>query len=149
MASNVAETVIGASVLLVAGGFLVYAANTTDVALGAGGYDVKASFYKAEGLNIGGDVQVAGVKIGVISDIRLDPATFKAIVTMNIRDAYKLPEDSSVKIVSDGLLGGNYIRIEPGNYEFNMEPGGEFENVQSSVNLSDLISRFVQGSGSE
>ena len=149
MASNVAETVIGAVVLAVAGGFLVYAANTADITVGGNGYEVKARFFKAEGLDIGGDVQVAGVKIGSISSIALDPENFKAIVTMSIRDEVKLPEDSSVKIVSDGLLGANYIRIEPGNFEFNMEPGGEFENVQSSVNFFDLVAKFVQGSGTE
>ncbi|MEL6996767.1 MAG: MlaD family protein, partial [Pseudomonadota bacterium] len=92
MVSNAAETLIGAVVLAVAGGFLVYAANTADVSVGGGGYDLKAEFRKAEGLSLGGDVQISGVKIGSVTSIELNPETFRASVSMSIRDNVKIPE---------------------------------------------------------
>ncbi len=149
MASNAAETLIGALVLAVAGGFLVYAANTADVAVGGAGYALKADFRKAEGLNVGGDVQISGVKVGSITSISLNPETYRASVTLSIRDEVKVPEDSLAKIVSEGLLGGNFVTIDPGASDFMLEDGAEFEHTQGSINLIDLVMKFGQGSGSE
>lgn len=149
MASNAAETLIGALVLAVAGGFLVYAANTADVSVGGNGYALKADFRKAEGLNVGGDVQISGVKVGSITSISLNPETYRASVTLSIRDEVKVPEDSLAKIVSEGLLGGNFVTIDPGASDFMLEDGAEFEHTQGSINLIDLVMKFGQGSGSE
>lgn len=149
MASNAAETLIGALVLAVAGGFLVYAANTADVSVGGGGYALKAEFRKAEGLNVGGDVQISGVKVGSITSIALNPTTYRASVSLSIRDEIKVPEDSLAKIVSEGLLGGNFVTIDPGASDFMLEDGAEFEHTQGSINLIDLVMKFGQGSGSE
>lgn len=149
MASNAAETLIGALVLAVAGGFLVYAANTADVSVGGGGYALKAEFRKAEGLNVGGDVQISGVKVGSITSIALNPSTYRASVSLSIRDEIKVPEDSLAKIVSEGLLGGNFVTIDPGASDFMLEDGAEFEHTQGSINLIDLVMKFGQGSGSE
>ena len=145
MASSAAETVIGAAVLAVAGGFLVYAANTADVGVGNAGYELKAEFRAAEGLNIGGDVQIGGVKVGSIADVSLNPANYFAVVTMSIREEVKIPEDSIAKVASESLLGGNYIAIDPGGSDFMLEDKSEFEHTQGSVNLMDIIGRFVQG----
>lgn len=146
MVSNAAETLIGAVVLAVAGGFLVYAANTADVSVGGGGYDLKAEFRKAEGLSLGGDVQISGVKIGSVTSIELNPETFRASVNMSIRDNVKIPEDSVAKIASEGLLGGNFISVDPGASDFMLEDGAEFEFTQGSINLIDLVVKFGQGS---
>ena len=145
MASNAAETLIGALVLAVAGGFLVYAANTADVAVGGAGYALKADFRKAEGLNIGSEVQISGVKIGSVTSVELNPKNYFAVVTMSIRDDVKIPEDSIAKGASESLLGGNYIAIDPGGSDFMLEDKSEFEHTQGSVNLMDIIGRFVQG----
>ena len=149
MASNAAETLIGALVLAVAGGFLVYAANTADVSVSGGGYALKAEFRKAEGLSIGGDVQISGVKVGSITAISLNPETFRASVDMSIRENVKIPEDSMAKIASEGLLGGNFVAVDPGASEFMLEDGSSFEHTQGSINLIDLVLKFGQGSGSE
>ena len=145
MASSAAETVIGAAVLAVAGGFLVYAANTADVAVGGKGYELTAEFRAAEGLNIGGDVQIGGVKVGSITDISLNPKNYFAIVTMSIRDNVKVPEDSIAKVASESLLGGNFISIDPGGSDFMLQDKAAFDHTQGSVNLMDIIGRFVQG----
>lgn len=146
MASNAAETLIGALVLAVAGGFLVYAANTADVSVGGGGYELKAEFRKAEGLSVGGDVQISGVKVGSITSIALNPETFRASVDLSIREDVKIPEDSVAKIVSEGLLGGNFVAVDPGASDFMLEDGAEFEFTQGSINLIDLVMKFGQGS---
>ena len=75
MASNAAETLIGAVVLTAAAGFLVYAANTADVNVGGSGYELVAKFRKAEGIDVGGDVRIAGIKVGSISSMELDMKT--------------------------------------------------------------------------
>lgn len=145
MASSAAETVIGAAVLTVAGGFLVYAANTADVSVGGAAYQLKAEFRAAEGLNVGGDVQIGGVKVGSISDIALNPQNYFAVVSMTIRQDIKVPEDSIAKVASESLLGGNYIAIDPGGSDFMLEDESSFEHTQGSVNLMDIIGRFIQG----
>ncbi|MFK7941434.1 MAG: outer membrane lipid asymmetry maintenance protein MlaD [Paracoccaceae bacterium] len=148
MASSVAETIIGAAVLAVAGGFLVYAANTADVAVGGSNYDLNAEFRKAEGLSVGSEVQISGVKIGSITGIKLNTENFRASVGLSIRDDVKIPEDSIAKIASEGLLGGNFVAIDPGNSDFMLEPGAAFEHTQGSINLIDLVLKFGQGSDS-
>jgi phospholipid/cholesterol/gamma-HCH transport system substrate-binding protein len=146
MASNVAETLIGAAVLAVAGGFLVYAAQTADIGgVGAGNYELKAAFRKASGVSVGADVRVSGVKVGTVSDLRLDPETYQAIASFAISDDIKIPEDSAVKITSDGLLGGSYIAIDPGASEFLAEDGYTLEFTQGSVDLLELLSKAVTG----
>lgn len=148
MANNAAETVIGAVVLAVAGGFLVYAANTADVSLSASGYELTAEFRKAEGLAIGNEVQISGVKIGSVRSIDLNPQSFYASVTISVQDSIRIPEDSIAKIVPESLLGGNLIAIDAGASEFMLEPGAAFEFTQGSVNLLDLVLRFGSGTDS-
>lgn len=147
MSDNVTETLIGAVILVVAGGFLVFAANTADVST-AGGYGVIAKFRKAEGLNVGGDVRIAGVKVGTISDMELDRETYFAALTLRIRDDVRIPDDSGAKITASSLLGDSYVAIDPGASEFMMEAGGEIPFTQGSVSIGDLIGKFIQGAGS-
>lgn len=146
MSNSVTETLIGAVVLVVAGGFLVYAANTADVST-AGGYGVIAKFRKAEGLNVGGDVRIAGVKVGSVSDMELDRETYFATLTLSIRDDVRIPEDSAAKITASSLLGDNYVAIDPGASEFMLEAGEEIPYTQGSVSFGDLIGKFIQGAG--
>jgi phospholipid/cholesterol/gamma-HCH transport system substrate-binding protein len=145
MASNAAETLIGAVVLAVAGGFLVYAANTADVSVGASSYELIAKFRKAEGIDVGGDVRIAGVKVGSIASMTLDPVTYTANVTMFVDVDVKVPEDSVAKITSASLLGASYVAIDPGGADLMLEPGEELVFTQSSVSVGDLIGKFIHG----
>jgi phospholipid/cholesterol/gamma-HCH transport system substrate-binding protein len=145
MASNAAETLIGAAVLAAAGGFLVYAANTADLGRGGGGYEVIAKFRKAEGISVGGDIRIAGVKVGSVTGMGLDPKTYKAKVTMSVDTDVQLPEDSLAKITSSSLLGDSYIAIDPGGSDLMIEPGGEITITQSSVSFGDMLGKFIHG----
>ena len=146
MASQATETLIGAIVLAVAGGFLVYAANTADLSLG-GGYPLAADFRAADGLDAGSDVRLSGVKVGSVTSISLNPQNYFARVGLALDEDVRIPEDSIAKIASDGLLGGNHIAIDPGASEFMLEPGAQFQHTQGSINLIDLVSKAIHGGG--
>lgn len=147
MANNIAETVIGAAVLVAAGGFIAYAAQTADLGGGGDSYTLNASFRSASGIGPGTDVRLSGVKIGTVAAMRLDPQTYQAVTVLALDDEVLIPEDSDAKIAADGLLGGNYVSITPGGSEFMIEAGGEILNTQGSVSLLDLLISFGTGGG--
>jgi len=144
MANNAVETLVGAVVLCVAGGFLYYAAENADFGGGAS-YPLTADFFKADGVGVGGDVRISGVKVGTVDSLMLNEKTYQAQLTFAMREGIKLPSDSSAKIASDGLLGGSYVSIEPGGSEYFLEPGEAIEHTQGSVSLLDLIGKAVAG----
>jgi phospholipid/cholesterol/gamma-HCH transport system substrate-binding protein len=142
--NNTVETLIGAFVVAVAIGFLFFAYTTTHNG-SFGGYDVKATFNSADGIQTGTDVRLHGIKIGTVSAIDLDPKNYNAIVHLSIRDDVHIPDDSSIKVISS-LLGGNaYLSIQPGGSDKMLVAGGEITNTQGSVNLMDLIGRVIYG----
>ena len=111
--NNVAETLIGAVVVAVAVGFLAFAYSRTGSG-GLSGYEINARLPKADGLAVGTDVRLAGIKIGTVTDLTLDPKTYLVTVHMSIRNDIKLPVDSSVLVTQAGFLGGQYLSITPG-----------------------------------
>ncbi|MCG8355804.1 MAG: outer membrane lipid asymmetry maintenance protein MlaD [Kiloniellales bacterium] len=142
MRKNIIETIMGAVVLLVAIVFVSFAFQTSDVQ-NVEGYQVVASFDNASGLTAGTDVRMAGVKIGTVASNELDTETFLANVTMNIDEAIKLPTDTSARIIPDGLLGGNFVSLEPGGEEENLKQGGVINYTQGAINVVDLLGRFI------
>jgi phospholipid/cholesterol/gamma-HCH transport system substrate-binding protein len=144
--NNVAETLIGAVVIAVAVGFLAFAYLRT----GSGslsGYEVNAKLPKADGLSVGTDVRLAGIKIGTVTDLTLDPKTYLVTVHMSVRNDIKLPVDSSVLVTQAGFLGGQYLSITPGGDDKMMRAGAFFENAQGSIDVMGLVSRFTGGTG--
>lgn len=144
---NVAETLVGALVLATAIGFVAYTAQGTDVAVGGGEYEVSADFRKADGLTIGGDVRISGVKIGTVTSLTLDPQTYNARVAFSIRDDIEIPTDSSARIASEGLLGGAYVSIEPGAADEMLEAGDDLSYTQGSIDILDLVGKAISGGG--
>lgn len=146
MAGNsVVETLLGVAVVATAAGFLLYAGRTGGMQLAGGGYPLTASFRSVEGVAVGTDVRLAGVKVGTVTDVTLDPASYRAHLTFTVREDLELPEDSDVKIASEGLLGGSFVEISPGASGFMLEPGDEVVNTQGSVSLLNLLMRFGTG----
>ena len=138
------ETLIGAAViaLAVAVAALVYY-RTGGSALS--GYEINAKLAKVDGLAIGTDVRLAGIKIGTVSDLTLDPRTYLVTVHMDIRKDIKLPEDSSVLVTQAGFLGGQYLSVTPGGDDKMMAAGSYFENAQGSIDVMNLVGRFATG----
>ncbi len=148
MASNAAETLIGAAVLAAAAGFVVYAGQTAGID-GPGGdrYELHAAFRKAEGVAVGADVRISGVKVGTVTGLDLDPQTYRAMASFAIDGSLKLPDDTSASIQSEGLLGGNYLALTPGGSDLMLAPGEEILYTQGSVNLLDLVGRAISSVG--
>ena len=152
MNNSLVETLIGAVVLLVAAIFLVFAYSSSGIGGSVSGYDLNAKFFNAEGLRIGSDVRLSGVKVGSVTEQTLDAKTYQAVIGMTLRTDVQLPEDSVAKISSSGLLGDAYVALEPGGSDTMMKPGATFQYTQGSVNLMDLISKAIfssVGSGAE
>ena len=142
-----AETGVGAVVIAAAAGFLAYSLTVGGHGPGHG-FEVQAKFGQVGALAPGAVVSVAGVKVGTVSSIALDPKTFLAVVKLDLDSKTVLPADSTAKITSDSLLGGQHISIEPGGSADNLKPGGEIENTQGAVDLFSLVGQFIRSSGS-
>ncbi|MFN3587640.1 MAG: outer membrane lipid asymmetry maintenance protein MlaD [Moraxellaceae bacterium] len=107
-------------------------------------YQVTASFQNAGGLTVRAKVTMAGVVIGRVTDIRLDPATLKARVTMDIfKEVNEISTDAVASILTAGLLGEKYIGIVPGADDTYLKNGDEIEQTQSALVLEDLIGKFL------
>jgi phospholipid/cholesterol/gamma-HCH transport system substrate-binding protein len=146
MANNVIETVMGAVVLTVAGGFLYFAYSNSNVKR-VEGYQLTADFSNISGVGLGSDVRVGGIKVGVIESLTLDPKTYEAVATMRIEKFVKLPKDSSAAVQSAGLLGEKFIAITPGGDETMLKNGDAITYTQASVNLEDMIGKFMFSGG--
>ena len=146
MSRNLLETLLGAVVLIVAIGFLLFAYNTSQVKQD-GGYELIARFDKVDGLERGSDVRISGIKVGTVLDQTLDPETYRAEVRFSLREDIQLPADTSAAVVSNGLLGGKYLALIPGGDIEMLEPGGEVTLTQSAVNLEDLIGHMIFNQG--
>lgn len=139
------EVATGAAVLLVAGGFLVFAVANTGQKLGVEGYLLHAVFDHVDGLAPGADVRIAGVKVGSVGGIKLNPKTFQADVTFTVQNNLALTTDSSATISTDGLLGGKYLALASGGEDAMLKPGGTITITQGSVNLEALIGKYIFG----
>lgn len=145
MAENKAEVLAGAAVLAAAVAFMVYAGAGSGFAPQADSYALRASFRSVEGITAGSDVRLAGVKVGTITSLTLNPATFFADATILVDQAVQLPSDSQIVISSEGLLGGNYVELIPGGALETLSPGDEIEDTQGAVSLIGLLMKFVTG----
>ncbi len=142
MEKNLVETLLGAVVLVVAGLFLSFAYTSTSLTT-SGGYDLLARFERIDGINVGSDVKLSGIKVGTVVEQKLDPDTFMAVIRMNIDPAVKLPTDTVAQITSEGLLGGQYLALVPGGDDRNIGPGGEIKYTQAPINLMALLGKFI------
>ena len=149
MAYERAEIVAGAAVLAVALGFTLYAARGAGLGAEADSYPLTASFRSVEGVSVGTDVRLAGVKVGTVTDLRLNPETYFADATITMRKDVAVPVDSTILIASEGLLGGTFVEVQPGGALEMLEPGGEVEDTQGAVSLITLLMKFAGGGGDE
>ncbi|HAU28645.1 MAG TPA: outer membrane lipid asymmetry maintenance protein MlaD [Rhodospirillaceae bacterium] len=144
---NAMETVLGAVVLVVASVFLVFAYKTADLRP-VKGYEVTARFSKLDGLKVGSDVRISGVKVGSVMTMTLDHDTYQANVDLSIDSSIRLPIDTMATVTSDGLLGEKFLSLEPGVEEDEIPPRGRIDNTQSAPGLEQLIGHFIYKSTS-
>ncbi|MGE3303947.1 MAG: outer membrane lipid asymmetry maintenance protein MlaD [Hyphomonadaceae bacterium] len=148
MKEQTAETIVGALVAIVAGAFLAFAVARAGGAETQGGYPIIARFNRVDGISVGSDVRMSGVKVGAVSAVSLDPNSYMAQITFSVDQKYKVPEDSTAKISSDGLLGGAYVSIEAGGAEAMLKPNGEIAQTQGSVDLLTTLVSAMSNMGS-
>jgi len=144
MNNNLLETLVGALVLVVAGLFLYFAYSRTDVAAG-GEFELIAKFDRIDGIALGSDVRISGIKVGSVTNQFLDLDSFEATLQISIDSDIALPEDSSAKISSEGLLGGSFVALEPGGAPDLLRAGDEIQFTQGTVDLMGLIGQVVHG----
>jgi phospholipid/cholesterol/gamma-HCH transport system substrate-binding protein len=112
-------------------------------------YRVFGEFDNIGGLKVRAPIKSAGVVVGRVADIRLDPMTFRAVVSMDLQEGFSFPKDTSAKILTSGLLGEQYVGLEPGGDEANLGAGDKFPRTQSAVVLENLISQFLYSKASD
>ncbi|OYX45374.1 MAG: outer membrane lipid asymmetry maintenance protein MlaD [Rhodobacterales bacterium 32-67-9] len=149
MAENITEVLTGAGVLAAAVGFLVFAGNGEGFTRATDSYELTASFRSVEGITVGTDVRLAGVKVGTVTELALNPTTFFADATVTVRNDVAVPDDSTIVVASEGLLGGAFIEILPGGSPMDLEPGAEIEDTQGAVSMIALMMKFVGAKSGE
>ena len=139
------ETLVGLFVLLGLVGLVFLALQAANLGSSRGGdtYMVQARFDNIGGLKPRAPVRVAGVTVGRVKSIGVDPKTFQGVVTLDIESTYRFPKDSAAKILTSGLLGDQYIGLEPGGDDANLAAGDTIAQTQSAVVLENLIGQFL------
>jgi len=143
MSENRLEIAVGGVVLALAVGFAVFLAQSTGLSGSSSSYQISASFRSAEGISVGTDIRLAGVKIGTISDLKLNSETYRAESILSVRNDVRIPDDSALAVSSEGLLGGSFIEVIPGASFDYLEAGDEIIDTQGSVSLIQLLLKFV------
>ena len=150
MQRNTLETFIGFLVLLVSGLFFYDAYRVTQVNYGVNGsYVLKARFERIDGLNLGSDIKIGGIKIGKVVKLDLDPKTYQAVATLQLKHDIKLPKDSTAAVGSNGLFGEKYVTIVPGADDELLANNDTIQYTQSPVNLENLLGKFMFNSNQD
>ncbi|NQV57839.1 MAG: MCE family protein [Rhodospirillales bacterium] len=142
MRRNLAETVMGGVVLLVAAWFLYVFTTTAQVKTKAG-YELTAKFTDTGGLQPGSDVRISGIAVGSVTANRLDPKTYEAIVSLSIRPGVNVPKDTVATIASAGLIGGNYIRLKPGRSKEILAAGAPITKSEDFRSLERQVGEII------
>lgn len=143
MKNSTVETLIGTAVVAIAAVFFLYAYQASEQGGAAGSYRISAEFDNAEGVSVGTDVRVAGVKIGSVVGFSLNPENFQANVVMELDPAVKLTEDATAKVTAEGLLGSKFISLEQGGADTILAAGDIISNTQGAVDIWSLISQAM------
>ena len=136
------ETIMGLVVLIVALLFLAFAYRVSDLQV-VKGYQLKAEFMKVGGLSVGSDVRINGIKVGTVTSQKLNGDDYMADVTFSISSNIKLPKDSTVSIVSDGLVDDKFVKIEPGKSKEYLQSGDSFKNTKDFKTIEDMVGEII------
>lgn len=139
MSNTAVETAIGAAVLAVAAGFLTYAYQSRGLDGNAGLHEMVAEFSSVEGIGSGSEVRLAGIRVGTVVALELDPRTYTVDARFTVRDDLALPEDTEVSVASEGLLGGAFLELRAGESEFRLGDGDRLYKTRSGESLLNQI----------
>ena len=139
------QLVVGVFMILGFLGFSYMAIKLGDVELlhDAHSYSLKANFTSVSGLKLGADIEIAGVKVGKVADIRLDGKYYEAVVKMTLNDGVQIQEDSTASIRTSGLIGDRFINITPGGSDAYLKDGGVISETEPAVSLEELVSKYI------
>ena len=139
------ETLVGCFVLLGMAGLVFLALKAANLGGVGGGdtYTLNAHFDNIGGLKVRAPVRTAGVTVGRVTGIKLDSKTFQGVVAMEIDRSYQFPKDTAAKILTAGLLGDQYVGMDPGGDDKNLAAGETLAQTQSAVVLENLIGQFL------
>ena len=140
---NRGEALVGLLVVVLAALFVLFAWQRTGGGMKAGGIKVVALFPNASGVNVGTDVRVAGLKVGNVTALALDPQSYQVKVSIALDPTVKLPTDSSAAITSEGLLGSTFVAFTPGGASTSLKSGDTITDTQGSMDLMALIGQFI------
>ena len=146
---NLGEALVGLVVILLAAWFVAFAWNRTGGGARTGGAQIVALFPNASGVNAGTDVRVAGLKVGSVTGLALDPQSYQVKVSIAFQPAVKLPADSTAAITSEGLLGATFIAFTPGGSPTPLKSGDIVTDTQGSLDLMSLIGQFINKPASD
>ncbi len=144
MKSSTLETIVGAAIIAVAVAFFTFAYNASGKgsSLG-GGYHISAEFDNVDGVAVGSDVRVAGIKIGSVVGQGLNPQSYQARLDMLIQNNIELSDDTSAKITAEGLLGAKFVALDPGGSETKITEGGVLSYTQGAIDIWSIISQAM------
>ena len=141
MRYSLVEILLGAIVLLTAIGFLTLGMQSINSQ--KNGYNISLIFGSTAGLKNGDDVKISGISVGKITKLELDLDDYNAKVNIIIDNNIKIPDDSSAKITSSSLLGGNFLDIIPGSSEQNLEPSDIIYDTRDPVSFTDMLGKVI------
>ena len=136
------EIVMGAMVLVVAVGFLILGMQSINNNQKEG-YNISLIFGSSSGLKNGDDVKISGINVGKITKLDLDVDDYNARVMVKLFDNIKIPDDSSARITSSSLLGGNYLDIVPGSSDTFLSPNDVVYDTSDPVSFTDMLGKIV------
>jgi phospholipid/cholesterol/gamma-HCH transport system substrate-binding protein len=150
-ASRAVELAVGLFVVLGVVAIFFLALRATDMTGFRGGesYQVEAYFDNIGGLTSGAPVRVSGVRVGTVKAIEYAPDAYQARVTLQLTQEYEFPMDTTASIYTEGLLGENYIALDPGGVPQPLTDGDRITITQSAMVLEELVGQFLFDGGSD
>ncbi len=143
MKQDYLESLTGIFILIIAGLFIFFMYQKSGYEVFVEGIPYRAQFDRVDGLKKGSQVKIAGVIVGEVASISMEPKTYMARVVFHIKKDIYLPDDSSAEITSDGLMGEKYLSVVPGGSEKFLSPNGSVRYTQSSVSLESMIGQLI------
>ena len=139
------ETTVGLGVIVLCLFLITMVFRSGLLSTGKSYYTLHTAFERADGINVGNDVSISGVKVGEVTAKIIDPNNYNALVTIIVEKGLKLSVDTSAEITSTGLFGDKYISLVPGAETDLLKDGDTIEFTQSSISIEGLITKFFFG----